>query len=153
VITLVVGFLVGTMLASYLMLVGNRNSAAMRDTAWNAAIPVLEAGIEEALVHLNRDSANPTANNWTETAMNGQKAYWKRRDLPDGSYYYVTNVNITSPTPLIFSAGYVRTPMNADDYISRLVKVTATNPPTGFNAAIAANGIIQLSGNVVVDGF
>jgi hypothetical protein len=151
-ITLVVGFLVGTTLASYLMLVGNRNASTMRDTAWNSAIPVLEAGIEEGLTHLHLDS-DPTANNWTATQLNGQAAYWKRRDLPDGSYYYVTNANITSPQPLIYSAGFVHAPLKDDEFVSRLVRVTATNPPSGFNAAIAANGSIQLSGNVIVDGF
>src|SRR5688572_21504688 len=83
-VTVITCTLVGTLLCSYLVLVLNRNKVAMRATAWNSAIPVLEAGIEEALTHLNVDSDKPAANNWTETISDGRTYYWKRRDLSDG---------------------------------------------------------------------
>ena len=110
----------------------------MRALAWNTAMPVLEAGIEEALTHLNRDSNSPTANYWTADQVNGQAVYWKYRALPDGSYFYVTNFNVASPSPIIQSAGYVRSPLSDNQYISRVVQVTATNPPSLFGRAIAA---------------
>ena len=152
-VTIIVSALVGTVLCSYLVLITNRNTAAMRATAWNSAIPLLEAGIEEALTHLRDDSNRPTANLWNKDLVNGQTVYWKRRDFSDQSYYYVTNVNITSPSPQIWSAGYVPSPLKKDEYISRLVVVTATNPPSIFSKAIAADGLIKLSGNAIVDGF
>src|SRR6185503_15251432 len=96
VLTMITSALVGTVLASYLQLVGNRNQSAMRATAWNTAIPVLEAGIEEALTHLQFDKNNPSANDWTAELVDGQQVYWKRRALPDGSYYCVTNFNAAS---------------------------------------------------------
>src|SRR6185369_13610961 len=43
----------GTALASYLKLVEYQNRSVMRSQNWNAAIPACEAGIEEALAHLN----------------------------------------------------------------------------------------------------
>src|SRR5262249_46328135 len=136
-----------------LLLIGNRNQATMRALAWNTAMPVLESGIEEALTHLQDDKARPTDNDWTEDSVNGQKVYWKHREMEDGSYFYVTNFNSSSTAPFIFSAGYVRAPLKTDQYVSRLVRVTTTNPPSVFQMAIAAYGMIQLSGNAIIDGY
>src|SRR5258708_7086316 len=103
-ITMAFGLVVGTVLGSYLLLTSLRNEEASRSLAWNTGIPVLEAGIEEGLTHLNSDINDPTANWWTADTVNGHPVYWKMRSLPDGSYYYVTNLNISSSTPLIISA-------------------------------------------------
>ena len=53
-IVLVVMLLIGMTLASYLNLVANQNISVQRSQAWNSVVPVAEAGIEEALAHLNR---------------------------------------------------------------------------------------------------
>jgi len=153
VISVIMSALIGGVLGSYLLLIGNRNQSTMRALAWNSAIPVLEAGIEEALAHLHDDKARPTDNDWTEDTVNGRKCHWKHRQMDDGSYFYVTNFNSSSTTPVIFSAGYVRAPLKANEYVSRLVRVTTTNPPSLFHMAIAAYGAIQLSGSAVVDGY
>src|SRR6266571_6643930 len=87
VITIVISALIGSVLCSFLVLISARNQGAMRALAWNSAIPVLEAGIEEALTHLHDDKNNPTANDWANDVVDGQTVYWKRRDFPDGSYF------------------------------------------------------------------
>jgi hypothetical protein len=153
VLSLLTCTLVGLALGSCLVLIANRNLTAMRATAWNTAIPVLEAGIEEALTHLHHDSNNPTANDWTAGVVDGKPVYWKHREFPDGSHYYVTNFGFGSSSPVIHSAGYVPSPLSEDQYISRLVAVGTTNPPSLFNYAIAANGPVKLSGSAVVDGY
>ena len=153
VISLMTCALVGIALGSCLVLISNRNMTAMRATAWNSAIPVLEAGIEEALTHLHHDGSSPTANNWTADVVDGKPVYWKHREFPDGSHYYVTNFGFGSSAPSIRSAGYVPSPLSEDKFISRLVEVGTTNPPTVFNYAIAANGAVKLSGKAVVDGY
>ena len=43
---------VGLALGSYLWLVAHQNLSTMRSLAWNSAIPVVEAGVEEALTQL-----------------------------------------------------------------------------------------------------
>ena len=151
VMTIITCALVGTILSSYLALIANRNVMAMRATAWNSAIPVLEAGIEEALTHLHFDSNSPAINGWQQ--VDGQQSYWKHGKLPDGSYYFVTNFNVNSPSPYIHSAGHVRAPLKDNEFIARIVEVTTTNPPSQYNYAIAANGQVRLSGNALVDGF
>jgi hypothetical protein len=152
-ITMAIGLVVGTVLGSYLLLTSLRNEEASRSLAWNTGIPVLEAGIEEGLTHLNSDINDPTANQWTADTVNGHPVFWKTRSLPDGSYYYVTNLNISSPTPLIISAGFVPSPIKKGEYICRVVQVNTTNAPSEFSRAIVANGLIRLSGNSVVDGY
>jgi len=152
VLTVITSALIGSVLCSYLVLISSRNEVTMRGLAWNSAIPVLEAGIEEALTHLH-DDKTPTANQWTGALIKGKKVYWKRRDFADGSYCYVTNMNVGTAAPVIFSAGYVRAPLGNNEYISRLVKVTTTNPASLFNRAIAANGLVKLSGSAIVDGY
>ena len=119
VITIVISALIGSVLCSFLVLISARNQGAMRALAWNSAIPVLEAGIEEALTHLNDDKSDPSGHAWTVTHVDGHKAYWKRGDLPDGSYFYVTNLNVASTQPLIYSAGYVPSPLRDKEYVSR----------------------------------
>jgi len=153
VITIVISALIGSVLCSFLVLISARNQGAMRALAWNSAIPVLEAGIEEALTHLNDDKGDPSGHTWTVTHVDGHKAYWKRGDLPDGSHFYVTNLNVASTQPLIYSAGYVPSPLRDNEYISRLVRVTTTNPPSPFSLAIAASGLVKLSGSAIVDGY
>ena len=113
----------------------------------------LEAGIEEALTHLHEDADHPTANQWKAEEVDGQTAYWKRRALPDGSFFCVTNFGAASPSPIIVSAGYVRAPLQKDEFVSRIVRVTATNPPSVYSRAIAVNGSVKLSGGATVDGY
>jgi len=115
-------------------------------------MPVLEAGVEEALAHLHTDSNNPTANGWSSTNVAGATGYWRTRTNSDGSYFFTTVYNYTSNNPIIYSAGFVPSPM-ASGYISRLVRVLASNSPTTFGAAIAANGQISLSGGAGADGY
>src|SRR5262245_26315521 len=153
VMTVVSCALIGSVLCSYLVLISGRNQRAMRAMAWNSAIPVLEAGLEEALTHLQDDKSNPTANDWTVDHVSGHKVYWKNRVLPDGSYFYVTNFDVSSPSPTIISAGYVRSPLRDNEFISRIVRLTTTNPPSVFSHAIAASGLIKLSGSAIVDGY
>src|ERR1051326_3318254 len=122
VITLITGVLIGTVLGSYLVLVNNRNQGAMRAMAWNAAIPALEAGIEEALTHLNEDRTTPGNNNWIPATFDGQTVYWKTRTLPDGSSFSVTNFNVTSNMPSVISAGRILSPLSDKEYITRTVR-------------------------------
>ena len=45
-VALFTGLAIGIVLASYLMLISSRYNLTVRSMGWNAAIPVLEAGLE-----------------------------------------------------------------------------------------------------------
>jgi hypothetical protein len=155
ILTLFTCLTVGIVLGSFLTLISARNKVTMRSTAWNAAIPVLEAGIEEAMTHLKkvRDDHNMTGNGWTASIVGGQPVHVKKRTLPDGSYYNVTIYNGTTDAPFIYSQGFVPSPLESGKYISRLVRVGATNPPNVFTKGIVTTGKITLGGNAIVDGY
>jgi len=48
-VTMITCLIIGTVLASFLVLISRRYNMTIRSAAWNAAMPVLEAGIEEGL--------------------------------------------------------------------------------------------------------
>lgn len=117
VITMIV---VGLMLAAYLKLVAVQNQLTMRSQVWNRSVPVLEAGIEEAIAHLNKNASpdsggnfnpNMTTDNWVADAEGG----WHKTGMVGEDIYYVkigqwpTTPNVT-PTnfPMIYSTGFVK---------------------------------------------
>jgi hypothetical protein len=145
VMTLVTCAVIATVLTSYLAFISVRYNLTVRSMGWNAAIPVLEAGVEEAFTHLNND-ATPTANGWTADVVGGQPVHTKNRNFADGSYYtaYIyTNAAFTNP--IIHSTGFVPAPLRRG-YINRTVRVTTTRLKM-FPYAIAANGKVDLGGN------
>jgi hypothetical protein len=152
-VALSICMVVGIILAGYLFLTSNRFQMTVRSADWNAAIPVLEAGVEEAMTHIARDTNQPTANNWTSATIQSVQAYTKTRTFSDGSYYYVYIRDLTTRGATIYSSGFVRSPYNTNQYISRLVKVGVTNPPSVFTHALAVNGAVTLVGGPLVDGF
>lgn len=152
-VALSICMIVGVILAGYLVLTSNRFQMSVRSSDWNAAIPVLEAGVEEALTHMTRDTNQPTANNWTLATIGGNQVYTKTRTFSDGSYFYVYIKDFASNSPTVYSSGFVRSPYKTNTYIARTVKVGITNPPTVFTHAMAVNGNVNLVGNPVIDSF
>ena len=153
VVTLFTGLAVGIVLAGFLTLISSRYNLTVRSMGWNAAIPVLEAGLEEALTHLHDDPNSPSANGWMSGTINELQVYTKERHFTDGSYFYVWIYNATANNPWIYSQGFVPSPLHTDQYISRTVRVGASNTPSIFTKAIAATEKVTLSGCGVVDGF
>src|SRR5579862_6335377 len=148
-LTLVMILAIGASLASYLALLGSRYKVTMRSQCWNTAVPMLEAGMEEALTHLQDDLNNPAANGWTPGTLAGKQVYSKQRTFADGSYFLVNIYNAAaaaSNNPYIYSTGFVPSPLSSTHYISRTAKVMGTNEPM-FDFAFAAVDTIQMNGN------
>ena len=118
VMALIITAIAGFVLASFLTLAATQSRSITRSQIWNASIPVTEAGIEEALTHLNDNcvsnditgrSPNWTADGWTSSGG----TYSKTTYLPDGSYYAVTILTDLPNTwahPAILSTGNVPAP-------------------------------------------
>ena len=156
-ISLVLTAIVGTVLGSYLVLIGQRSHISARSQSWNSTIAVLEGGIEEAFTHLKVNGTNLATDGWNSAVINGKPVFNKRRDFNTNSYCYVTISNAQA-APVIYSAGYVRAPRKQSEYIARMVRVTTVMPSSSpFTKAIfatATNGTaIQLSGSAFVDSF
>ena len=140
VITLVVSSLVGMMLACYLKMVSSQNMYTFRSQVWNSAIPLCEAGVEEALAHLNALGTNNNfgIRGWT-LETNG---YVRERTLDDGTYRAIIDTNFP---PIITVQGRVRAPLQTAKYITRTVQVRTKWNYT-FPQAILARSEIDLGG-------
>src|SRR5262245_21218900 len=125
IITLVLAILLGTMLASYLYWVRTQNALVSESQAWNAALAIAEAGIEEGMAQINVNIGTPNstdylssiqANNW------GTGPVWTK----PGELGYTVTVSNDSP-PTIYATGTNMVPALGIP-ISRTVMVkTKTN--------------------------
>ena len=169
-ITLMTAWVIGISLVSYLTLVANQNRSTFHSLTWNTCVPVMEAGVEEALTQLHFNGiTNLLSNQWT---LGADGLYHKRRDIgSDGSYYEVT-IQPVDP-PVIVSTGYSAAPANtgqpmggssgfgmilgsvspsAAAMVSRKVRVTTKTQSAGA-AGLAAKDAIQFTGSGYLDSF
>src|SRR5882762_9384974 len=120
--TMLVTLVVGVALSSYLTLVSVQNQSTLRSQAWNTSIPVMEAGIEEALTALQYyRSANMASSGWTLNPTDG--FYHTSGTLRTGSsqnaadaYSYDVGIKLPPPgqpdQPIIECIGYAPSPAN-----------------------------------------
>lgn len=168
-LTIIIAGIIGFSLASYLTLVSAQNRSVIRSQSWNATMPLIEAGIEEALAHLNKNGlTNLFSDGWTYELGFAVK----RRTLGEGRYVVV----ITPKTvPVIESAGFIPMPVfygptqgtidtifgqitwpfwgPKRSELSRVVKVTVSGGAL-FAKGIITKGRIDFNGNnVTTDSF
>ncbi len=113
-VTVFVTGIIGFLLIAYMTFVQNQNTATARSQSWNSAIPVIEAGIEEALQHLNANGlvgGTLAADGWTDSSG----IFSVTRTLGDGTYTVrISNwaVGGSNTAPSIESYGYVPLPVS-----------------------------------------
>jgi hypothetical protein len=145
-LTMATCVIIGTTLAAYLTMVDAQSRSVYRSQVWNAGIPAAEAGIEEALAHVNTAAEGAyAANGWTLSGTNVTLS----RTLDTYSRYQVTIT--TSTPPVVTSVGYMKVPLGTNE-VSRTVRVTTTKIGTGFRGIVAKGGI-ELVGNIRMDSF
>jgi Tfp pilus assembly protein PilX len=148
-------FMVGLLsffLFAYLYLVRTQRGFVARSQAWNAAMGMAEAGIEEALAQLNPGAPAPvidrTANGWG--AANGGIYGPVSRTLTNNGSYSV--IYTTDTNPIIYSTGYVSV-ASIPATLARVVRVTTANFGL-FRAALATKYNLDLKGNnIETDSF
>src|ERR1051326_2531256 len=74
-VTLCLAWVIGIALVSYLTLVANQSRSTFHSQTWANCIPVIEAGIEEALTQLNYNSgeglSGAALHGWTVSTNGG----------------------------------------------------------------------------------
>lgn len=146
VVTLVAAGIMGITLASYLQYTATQSKSITRSEEWNSAIPVAEAGIEEALAHIN-DSAigtNFALNGWIVVSNKFQMA----TNMDGGRY--IVNVS-TDRFPIITCTGYTTKGGKTNEY-ARTVRVTTTQYSTGMKGLIT-KGDVLMNGGTSIDSF
>lgn len=140
--TLITAIIFGGVLAAYLVMVSTSQKATVRSETWNRALPLGEAGIEEAMAHLNRNyPANMLTAGW---ALNGGRLAAPQRTLGDG-YYKVSMTMATNP--VIYATGGALMPVDKT-YLERTIRVQTVQTCIVQNAISTRYGI-KLNGNKI----
>lgn len=168
-ISLMTTGLVGFTLFAYLNLVKTQHVAVTRSQLWNALMPVVEAGLEDALTHLSVNGTNTLrCDGWQQAGS----LYYVERSIGAGSYLVIISnwtSSLANCRPVIESRGYLPVPWVAAstpnwfvaqvgagsfsrNCLVRAVRVT-TRPQGLFTKAIAAARGITLNGAVETDSF
>jgi hypothetical protein len=145
-VVLTASAILGISLASYMQYTVTQSRSIARSESWNAAIPVAEAGIEEALAHVNDSviGTNFALNGWTVVSNQFQMA----GNITGGRY--VVRVS-TDRFPIITSVGYTVRPRTTTEY-TRTVQVTTTQYSTGMKGLIT-KGDVNMVGITLMDSF
>src|SRR5205809_6440518 len=117
------------------MLVSSQDGLVAEYEAWNTALTLAEAGIEEGMAQINADFGTNYASS-TQTNWGGPTGgiYGPRTNtMTNGSYS--TIIVQGSPCPTIIATGYAVVPFNSQA-VRRIVQVTTTNQPA-FGIAMA----------------
>jgi hypothetical protein len=135
--TLVITGLVTIAVAALLMIVNQQNYFSARSQTWSSEIPIAEAGIEEAMAHVNSRPKTFEMHGWTLAGTN----VVKRRTVGDG--YFYTAISTAKP-PVIVSVGFGRIPLQTN-YTQRTVMALTkrTRPYYG----ILARRMISMGGS------
>ena len=164
-LTIVVTGLIGFLLAAYLTLLQSQNRANVRSQSWNSAMPVVEAGIEDALQHLNKEGVahgSLATDGWSGSGS----TYSITRTLGDAFYSVTISAYFpgsTTNAPIIESKAYVVTPLvlasgpspflataggqtTAVNYLGRGVRVH-TRQDFIFSHGMVAKTSIDMNGN------
>lgn len=164
-VTALLAVIAGSTLGYYLMRTQNECFQVNRSQAWNKALVVAEAGLEEGMALINRNCGNPvTTTNWYDGAASDGwsvntsstfPVYSITRSLGTnlGSYtVYVTNAG-SSPIILSVGTAYGRTAGMNVSPVTRRVTVDAFSS-SGFPGAITVKGSVDMAGNnVTVDSY
>lgn len=139
-------------LGSYLWLVRSENQLTNRSKTWNTAIPVAEAGIEEAFTFLKLKGENWSDYGTDTWVTNGN--YCMKTNWLNPNEYYIVGILKPAPSnsPVIVSQGFAR-PGLQTNFISRTVQVN-TGQQALFADGMVADKSVDLRGNnITIDSF
>ncbi len=144
IVMLVIGTLVAV-LGTYLAFNSQENSTVMRSACWNNALPLAEAGIEETMTHVVRNTNGYSVDGWS---LNGTN-YYKQRFLTNDYYSVNFHGDIFNGVTIV-STGAVR--WTDGSYISRAVQVTAMARKYPKAMGLIARGM-TLGGGFAADSY
>jgi len=154
-VSLLICVILGITIGSYLSLINNQSLSVARAQAWNAALVVAEAGVEEAMAHLNSgvSTNNLAVNSWAKI---GTGIYEKTNYLGDS--YSVVDIKlrpaVTNVNPVILATGYVPGPISRPK-LTRTVQVdTKPKPVASISGGMVVTTSVDFKGNMIrIDSF
>lgn len=138
VIAIIFCALIGLILVAYLSMVKSQHKFTHRAQTWNTCIPLCEAGVEEAMAHINH------INTFSNFAINGWVLhggfYRKERSLNGGIIRMMIDQGVP---PVLTVTGYLRAPVQSN-LLVRAVRVK-TKINLRFPYAMLSKGAVTLS--------
>ena len=151
---LLMAMVLGITLGSYMMWVGTQNVLTRESHAWNAALVVAEAGIEEGMAHINSKfstNAPLNANGWSGPTGGFYRPQETRvllsGSVTNGWYNPSVSRDPTTQFPIVYSTGYTMVPLVGRP-IARVIEVKTGLSPA-FNGAMAAREDIKFNGTTI----
>jgi hypothetical protein len=146
VITLIICGLIGVMLVAYLSMVSSQHRFSQRSQVWNNCMPLAEAGVEEALAHINYIGTQDKfgTNGWTFSGG----FYRKERFLNGGRARIAVDTNMP---PTITVTSILSAPVQSAS-LRRAVQVK-TRFNQKFAYGVLGKGLVDMGGNGRVDSF
>lgn len=145
-IVMICGLIMGVTLASYLQYTATQTRSIFRSQAWNTAIPIAEAGIEEALAHINN---SVIGTNW---ALNGWAVvtnHFEKSGKTIGGKYWAQ----ISPDALpIITCTAFTSDGRTTNRLARTVRVTTSRFGTGLKGLVTKNDLTMV-GTTSIDSF
>src|ERR1051326_1780118 len=156
-VTLCMAWVIGIALVSYLTLVSNQSRTTFHSQTWANCIPVIEAGVEEALTQLNYNSgeglSGAALHGWT-VSTNG--VCTKTRTVgstSDNTYVEITIDPNAAVTPIITAKGYVPAPgytgktMGGETAFGMILgTITGQSSPAVASRTVKVNTVLQSAG-------
>ena len=142
----------------------NQNQLIVRSQVWNNAMPVAEAGLEEALTHcywnfptnMPTEGWEPRNSDWVKSSLVGDGGLGGpgRRwgTLKENGFF---EVSIASNTPMSFtvtSSGHFPMP-GGDGHVTRTIRVSATNLPVFLGPMVLKDKVDMNGNNVLTDSY
>lgn len=145
-VVLVTSLIMGVSLASFLQYTATQSRSIQFSQSWNAGIPVAEAGVEEALAHINDSTigTNFAINGWVRV----ENQFVRTNTMAGGTY--VAKIS-TNSLPIITTTGYTQAGRSTNKY-ARTVRVTTSRASTGMKG-IVVKGDAVMNGITEVDSF
>jgi hypothetical protein len=145
-IALITTGIIGAALVSYLTMAKRQHQITSRSQTWNACIPVAEAGVEEALAHINANGTNGLGSQGWQLAGN----YFTKANVVGSGKYRVT---MTKDRPFEITAIGFYPMAGTGASLSRTVKVT-TKDLSVFMGGVIARSSVAFNGNdVLIDSY
>ena len=114
-VTALLAVIAGSTLGYYLMRTQNECFQVNRSQAWNKALVVAEAGLEEGMALINRNNGNSSAltnwfdgavaDGWSVSTVSGYSVYTITRSLGTNFGSYTVNITNGMTGPIILSTG------------------------------------------------
>src|SRR5687768_58356 len=143
---LIVGVVVSTVLVALVTLVTQEHKMLTKSATWNSALPVAEAGVEEAMSHMRQVGVGPRfVNGWTQASVTN--IHLARTNSEGIFKVYVSGAT----PPIITSTGLVWSARDSK-YVERRIRAN-TKGISYFMKAISAKKKIDFSGQMTIDSF